>query len=70
MRQHMPPGGPVVGPFGAPDIQLVGDALVIENGGKAAGRVGVLVGAAAAEQVDVPAAADLLQDAVIGQVGI
>lgn len=56
LRQHRPPGGPVVLVVGAPGVYAVGDAPLAEDVGHAPGLAGVLPGALAGGEGDVTVA--------------
>src|SRR5687767_3103723 len=68
MRQHRPPGIPVMRPFLAPYIQFIPDAFIIEDLGKfpAGGRVFIIT--AAGQDMYMLASPDLFQNIMISQV--
>jgi hypothetical protein len=65
----MPPRVPVVRPFVTPYVQLIVDALAVQDAGKAPGGVRIFIRATAGEDVNMLASPDLFQDVMVGQVG-
>ncbi len=68
MREHGPPGGPVVSPLRPPDIQLIVNAFLVQYPGKAAVGFGVFMVATTRNQVNMAASANLFQDGLFGQI--
>ena len=61
--EHLAPPRPVVVHVGAPEVEVVGDALGPEQVGELAGAVGGLVGALAADDVDLALVAEEVERA-------
>src|SRR5687768_14355437 len=68
MRQHRPPGIPVMWPFLSPDIQLVPDTFIVQHFGEFPAGIRVFVGSATGKDMDVLALPDLFKNSMVTEV--